>query len=64
MKQKVDIVIARYKEKIDWLEDALNQLKPNYDITVWIYNKGTTLVQLPEEICDDTLYVRTLPSRP
>jgi hypothetical protein len=62
MKQKVDIVIARYKEKIDWLEDALNQLKPNYDITVWIYNKGTTLVQLPEEICDDTLSVRTLPN--
>lgn len=62
MKPKVDIVIARYKENLYWLEDVLSALKSRYDISVFIYNKGSTLVVLPEEICDDTLTVRTLPN--
>lgn len=49
----IHLVIARYKENLDWLEDTIAKLKSlSYDVHVYIYNKGNTLVKLAEEICD------------
>ena len=56
----IHLVIARYKENLDWLEDTLNTLGDKYDIRVYIYNKSQTLVKLPEEICGDHVTCKNL----
>jgi hypothetical protein len=48
MSPRIDLVIARYKESLDWLEETLISLKDKYEVHVYIYNKGNTLVQVPD----------------
>jgi hypothetical protein len=50
--QKVDLVIARYKESLDWLEEVIHHLSQTYDVSVWIYNKGANDLG---EMCTHTL---------
>jgi hypothetical protein len=38
------IVIARYNESLDWLTNCLS---PAQRLSVWIYNKGTDVVNVP-----------------
>lgn len=47
--KEVTIVVSRFNESLEWLQEILQSLKTNRDYVVYVYNKGPNHVEIPAD---------------